>query len=61
MVEASDQLSSAALDLDFITPVQFIAKLLLELRDNYFSNEERPEVKEIRTRINYSLDKLNNK
>jgi len=61
MVEASDQLSSAVLDLDFITPVQFIAKLLLELRDNYFSNEERPEVKEIRTRINYSLDRLNNK
>lgn len=60
MVEKTDQ-SNGALDLDFITPVQFIAKLLLDLRNNYFNDETTPEVTKIRSRITYSLDKLNNK
>ena len=47
--------------MDFITPVQFIAKLLMDLRDNYFVDESGPEITKIRTRINYSLEKLNNK
>jgi hypothetical protein len=33
----------------------------MDLRDNYFREESGPEITKIRTRINYSLDKLNNK
>ena len=59
MVEKSD--IGAGLELDFVTPVQFIAKLLLELRERYFLDEDRQDYKDIRSRINYALDRLNNK
>ena len=33
----------------------------MDLRENYFRDESGPEIARIRTRLNYSLDKLNNK
>lgn len=34
---------------------------MIDLRDNYFRDESEAEIRKIRTQINYSLDKLNNK
>ena len=44
----------------FVTPVQFIAQMLVDLRLKYFADDSE-EHDQIRRNIGYSLDKLNNK
>ena len=44
----------------FVTPVQFIAQMLVDLRLKYFLDDS-DEHDQIRRNINYSLDKLTNK
>jgi hypothetical protein len=48
MVERRQSVFYQGLEFDFITPVQFIARLLLDLRDNYFDDEANTDVNAIR-------------
>lgn len=57
MVEPSAQSQP---NFGFVTPVQFIAQLLVDLRSKYFM-DETPEFELVRKNIQYSLEKLNNK
>ena len=52
---------TAKSDFGFVTPVQFIAELLVDLRDKYFASDDKPEYEQVRKNIMYSLEKLDNK
>lgn len=58
MVEPTTSLKS---DFGFVTPVQFIAEMLVNLREKYFSSDDNPEFEQVRKNIKYSLEKLDNK
>lgn len=55
MVESSQQhASSKKASSAYITPVQFISQLLLDLKSRYFT-EDSPESQRVRSHIDYSL------
>ena len=45
----------------YSTPVNFIARLLIELKQTYFINDENLAHTEVRRKINHSLEMLNNR
>jgi hypothetical protein len=45
----------------YSTHVDYIARFLLELKQTYFSGDENSLFVEVRRKINYSLEMLNNR
>lgn len=46
---------------EYSTPVDFIARFLIELKQTYFNSNDNVAFEEVRKKINYSLEKLNNR
>lgn len=60
MVESRTPNQDGLNSFGFMTPVQFIANLLIDLRENYFMGQSQ-ENESVRNKIQYCLEKLNNK